>query len=240
MSSQQIGVMANSSIDSVKHSKEAALTNVEFESLYHATSHIDDELMRLQSRFVILLCGRMGLRAGEVAHMDETWINWRKQTIQIPKHDACQKGRTGGPCGRCKRLAQQVAEHSDDITYDDAVAVYWQPKTSSAVREISFSWNARIQYIIEQFFDHWDHWPRSVQVIARRIDRACGHCPDVDEGTISPHPLRATAASHLAGRGLGHSSLMQHFGWADFSVASAYIQTSSDATAKELSQLGRK
>ena len=61
--------------------------------------------------------------------------------------------------------------------------------------------------------------------------------PLVDADEISPHPLRATAASHMAGRGLGHSAMMQHFGWADFSVAAAYIETSTDATARQLSAL---
>ena len=228
----------NNSTRSVQHSKELALDPVEYESLLHGAAKIDDTLMRLQAEFAVLALGRLGLRAGELAHLDEDWIDWRRDTIQIPGHDPCEKGRDGGPCARCLRLAQQVVDHADvELDHAQVASTYWQPKTSNGARGVFFGWDPRVQYTLERFFDHWTEWPRSVQVVNRRVTRAAEHAPLVDADEISPHPLRATAASHMAGRGLGHSAMMQHFGWADFSVAAAYIETSTDATARQLSAL---
>lgn len=230
----------NNSTRSVQHSRELALDDVEYEDLFHGASRVDDPMMRLQCEFVVVVLGRLGLRAGELAHLREKWVDWRREEIQIPRHQACRKGKDGGACARCIRLAEQMVDHAEDLTLDEAVASMWSPKTAAGSRGVYYGWDARSQYVLERFFDYYDQWPKSVQVVGRRVKRAARHSDKVDEDQISPHPLRATAASHLAGRGLGHSAMMQFFGWSDMSVSSAYIETSSGATARQLESLASR
>lgn len=96
----------------VKHSKEDALNEKEFEKLLQSIERIDCNWYRLQTRFVVLMSGRLGMRAGEIAHMDEEWINYREGMIHIPKQDTCTKGEDGGPCGYCRSLAKSVVKHA--------------------------------------------------------------------------------------------------------------------------------
>lgn len=220
----------------VTHSKEKALSETEFERLLNGAMRIDDPYYRLQSRFVVLVLGRLGLRCSELAHMDESWINWRDRRITIPSHEPCDKGRGGGLCGSCRQKARQRVEHSDDpaFDFDAALEGYWRPKTTAAQRGIYYGHDARTEMVLRDFFDEWSAFPLSVQGVARRIERAASQTTTVDGEAISPHPLRATAATFLAGRGVQMSALQQHFGWADARVALKYVQTSPERTARQL------
>lgn len=238
MSTQNL--QRNNSTRSVQHSKELALDEVEFEDLYHGASQIDDPLMQLQAEFAVVVLGRLGLRAGELAHLREEWVDWRREVIEIPMHQPCRKGKDGGACARCIRLAEQKVDHNPGLSLEEAVASMWSPKTEAGARGVYFGWDARAQHVMERFFDQYERWPRSVQVVSRRVSRAAEHASDLDAADISPHPLRATAASSLAARGLGHSAMMQFMGWSDFSVASAYIKSSTGATANQLESLNSR
>ena len=58
----------------VRHSKENALERDEFEELVEAC---DKSLFPRQNRFLVLVMGRLGLRAAEVAHMKS--LGWSSQ-----------------------------------------------------------------------------------------------------------------------------------------------------------------
>lgn len=90
--------------NTTRHSKDDALADREFELLLEGCSQLDGYLA-LQARFVALVGGRLGLRVGELTHIDESWIDWRNRVIQIPHYDGCQKGRDGGLCGYCEQAA---------------------------------------------------------------------------------------------------------------------------------------
>lgn len=99
----------------VHHTREDALSDREFERLCAATHHVDDyddDYHGLQCRFVILVAGRLGLRAGEIAHMTEEWVDERDKMIRIPAHEACDKGRDEQKCGYCRKQARQMHEWS--------------------------------------------------------------------------------------------------------------------------------
>lgn len=93
-------------MNTVRHSKQDALSERQFERLL-ATTYTLDGYWELESRFVILVAGRLGLRAGEIVHMKDEWIDWSQRRIEIPRHQTCDMGRDGGPCATCRRLAEQ-------------------------------------------------------------------------------------------------------------------------------------
>jgi len=95
----------------VKHSKEYALSRHEFESFVEGCRQIDDEVQKQEALFIAFTAGRLGMRAGEILHMDKSWVDWRNRMIDIPSQDTCTKNE-GQPCGYCKRSAKEKAERS--------------------------------------------------------------------------------------------------------------------------------
>jgi len=72
----------------VRHSRERVLSEREFERLLQAVERIDDSWYRTVTRFVTVAAGRLGMRAGEIAHMHEDWVDFRAGIIDIPdQHD---------------------------------------------------------------------------------------------------------------------------------------------------------
>jgi len=96
----------------VQHSKERALSEREYERVLQAVERIDDEWYRNVTRFIVIVAGRLGLRAGEIAHMHREWVDFRAGIITIPEHEPCSKGEDGGPCGYCRSLAKSVVDHA--------------------------------------------------------------------------------------------------------------------------------
>jgi integrase len=93
------------------HSRDDALTPRQFEKLLSASHEIDNERIALEARAALFICGRLGLRAGEAAHLHTEWMNWSEGVIEIPEYWPCDKGdRDGEVCGNCRRRAL------DDLT----------------------------------------------------------------------------------------------------------------------------
>jgi len=213
----------------VHRTKEDALNEREYELLMSATYQLD-EPYELQSRFALLLLGRLGLRPGELCHIQEEWVNWRKMMINIPYYEGCN-------CGYCKQQAEQEADHNEDINFEEAINSRWKPKTDGAVREVPFDFSAKVKICMEKFFDEYDKWPRSKQSINRRIDKLCKQVKELDKNEIYPHCLRATAATHHAGNGLDTISLQSLMGWANISTSRSYIKHSGQKTQSALNQI---
>jgi integrase len=295
-----------------RHSKELALDDREFELLLDGARRLDD-YQGQQARFAILVAGRLGLRAGEVAHMRESWLNWRTRRIEIPSKEPCTKGKSEGICGYCEQAAKQMVRYNaideaearlellqegeikgfrpdterqllvahrrfaddaitetslddqintileaspgdeydiyealcsegealvseQDITLDEARDMMWKPKTTAAVREVPFDWRARVEISVERFFDRFDGWPLSRSALTRRVKKSLRHADELDEKTTHLHGLRATAATHHAGRGVSTLTLQSLLGWAQASTARAYVRASPDNTQRELHQ----
>ncbi len=109
-----------------RHTREDALTEREFELLLEGATQCKQSL---KARFVVLVGGRLGLRAGEIAHMKDDWVDWRQHMVSIPRHESCDKGRFEGEvCGYCRQQAEQMLEHHDDMTLEEAEAEMWSPK----------------------------------------------------------------------------------------------------------------
>lgn len=73
--------------------------------------------------------------------------------------------------------------------------------------------------------------------IHRRVKRAARNADELTPTNLSPHKLRATAATFHAGRGLETLALMQFFGWADPSTAEVYISRNGQNTANQLNAI---
>lgn len=220
-----------------EQTREKALTERQFERLLIGAMRIDDAERSMEARAMILIGGRMGLRPGEVTHIDASWINRRREMLSIPSHDPCEKGRDGGPCGYCKQAAKQQLDHDDEKDLDTVLDEYWNPKTEAAVRDVPFGWDQRIAVAIEWLIDTHGGWPHSFSTLQRRLDTALQLADGLNEGDTTLHGLRATAASFHAGRGLDSGPLQSMFGWRDISTARNYIAVDGQMTARALGEV---
>lgn len=191
-----------------------------------------DDYRGLESQFVVVMAGRLGLRAGEITHCRESWVNWRKSLVEVPAHQPCTKGKDGGICGTCLQHKRQCANYNDGISLDDLDGEWWRPKTAAAVRGIPFDWNPRIKLTVERFFERFDRFDRSQTAVNRRLKRAASRVDELDESDVYPHALRATAASYQASHGLEPNALTSMMGWVDLKTAQVYISRSDENTRR--------
>lgn len=234
---------AGRSGSNVTHSKEDALSEREFELLLEAAGDMGQSCYYYSPdpEFVIYCLGRLGLRRGELAHLQGDWIDWREKMIEIPLSSSCNKARDGeSVCGYCRQLARQRVESSDDdLTFEEAIQWMWVPKTEAAAREIYFGFDARAELFIERYFDNpsYTKFEASSTSINRRVKKAAEKVDILDKENVRPHSLRATAATFHAGRGLKLLALMQMMGWAQPQTAEIYIGRSGQNTARQLDSI---
>jgi len=217
-------------IDSTTHSKEHALDEREFELLVEGASKIDG-YRGLEARFIVFVAGRLGLRAGEITHLRESWLDRREQLIEIPAHQPCESGRDGGRCGHCRQLISQCAE-VNGLSFDEIAEHWWRPKTEAAVRGVPYDWSPRAQLAIERFFERFDRFELSQTGVGRRVDRAATLAPELEPDDVYPHALRSTAATYQVSRGLEAHPLCSMMGWANLSTAEVYIARSDENTRR--------
>jgi len=229
---------AGRSGSSVRHSKEDALNERQFECLLEGARELrsSDYYYKPDPEFIIIALGRLGLRRGELVHLREEWIDWRNKMIEIPAHDDCDFGKGGDICGYCEQLARQRAEYAgNDLSIEEARDWVCVPKTEAAAREIYFGFDPRVEMYIERYFDS-DEYNR-VEVSGAAINRRVKKCAELgglDSERVHPHCLRATAATFHASRGLETLSLMQMFGWCQPQTAEVYISRNGTNTKKQL------
>lgn len=216
----------------VRHSREDAITEKQFDGLYRAADRLG-EPYRLDCLFVLMVAGRLGLRAGELCHVDESWINWERRQIEIPTIDPCTLGKDGGVCGYCRDRAASAVECDEDLTMDEAIAERWEPKTQNGARAVPFGFDDRVADVLEEFFMFRDRYGRSRSSVNRRVNRmveAAGY----PRSLCYPHSLRATAAMFHASRGLNTAALQALMGWKKLDTAQNYVRLSGAQTRRAL------
>lgn len=231
-------VRENSCIGSsrqVRHSKEDALDDREFELLIEGSTRLEAPYDR-EAKFLVLVMGRLGLRLGELTHIRESWVDWRKRMIDIPRHQGCSSGKDNDLCGLCLQQARQQADRLG-VDVDDLRDEFWRAKTDQAARSIPFDFDPRVEIAVERFFDEHDRWPYSHTSIRRRVHKATEAASELEDESVYPHALRATAASYAAGRGLPVLALQGFMGWANPSTASNYVQASPENVARAMHQI---
>lgn len=248
----------------VTYSCESALSARDFELLLEGVQRMDKADQRKETQFAVFCAGRLGLRAGEIIHMTEDWIDWRNRRIEIPRQTDCHLGRGDGPCGYCQMASEQMVEHytpeectmsrkrerfisrqldrqwaaGDPLTLADATSLRWFCKNENAAREVPFAHNPRAELAIERFFADRDGWNLSKSALNRRLNKALELADELDTSSTMPHGLRATAATHLAGKGIDPITLQSMLGWADMQTAQRYISESPKQTEQALQALG--
>lgn len=113
-----------------RHTHEDALTERAYEQLLEGCAELPRP-RRFEARFVCLMAGRLGLRAGEITHLKKDWIDWDRKLIRIPQHEPCD-------CGYCRRQARHEAERSTTRSFSETLADRWHPKTINSARVIPF------------------------------------------------------------------------------------------------------
>jgi len=215
-----------------RHSREDALDQATFDRLLDACDDLEPTFS-LQCRFVILLAGRLGLRAGEIAHCRESWIDWEREMLEIPRYEPCHAGEDGGVCGYCRKRARDAVRADTYEDMDAALAHRWEPKTENSARAVPFSHSDRVRDILETFFDRSDTYPASRISINRRVNRAA-EAAGLNTEHVYPHALRATAATQMAVDGVSPAALQAIFGWADLSTAVKYVRASGEQARRAL------
>lgn len=218
------------------HSKKHAITPMQFESLVEQTYDLK-RFWGIETRLILFLTGRLGMRRGEVTHLNESWIDWREKRIIIPEFHPCSRGRDGGICGDCRGKAAQRTRHNEGLTVSEAESEQWSPKTECGVREIPFGFDTRTEMILEQFFDHFDKFMYTAGAINRRINRVIDMSDRVDY--CHPHGLRSTAATFHAGRGIDVFALKNLMGWKQLDVALRYVGRNPDRLDYQLRHIHR-
>lgn len=176
--------------------------------------------------FILIAGGRLGMRAGEISHIRDSWIDWNRKQIQVPHHEPCS-------CGYCRKQTEQALGYDPELDFDDEFAKRWRPKTGQSVRAIPFDFSDRIEATIREFFTDRDGYEHSRVSINRRVTEVA-EAAGLDPSEIYPHCLRATAATWHAFRGVPAVALQSLFGWSDITTAQKYLRLSGGATADAL------
>jgi len=219
----------------VRHTNEDALDEDELEELIDAAGDLRFP-WDAEATLILVLGGELGMRAGEICHIREDWINWKRGLIEIPQHDPCTFGKDGGICGYCHGQAELAVDCNDDLSLEDALEERWNPKTSTSARSIPFDHSDRAEDVLIAFFSEFDAYPHSRISVNRRVNTVA-EAAGFDRDRVYPHALRATAASTLAYAGLPPVALQGLFGWAQIETANKYIRTSGGATKSALHDL---
>lgn len=207
-----------------RETHQDALSEREFERLLEAC----DELIEpysFEARLICLLGGRLGLRVGEIAHFSNGWLDWDRKLIRIPMFDPCD-------CGYCHRQARSESRNDDNLTYTQALANRWHPKTPASARVIPFDFSLRVELCIEEFAERYERFPKSASTVNRRLSQAVEQS-DLT-GRVYPHCLRATAASFHSYRGVTPVPLQALMGWNNLTTAQKYIRISGTVTARAI------
>lgn len=221
----------------VKTSQQSAVTESEFERLVAATDKLRHPF-DAECLYILISGGRLGMRAGELSHADESWLNRERNQIEIPSYDKCDHSPDLGACGYCRLRARKAVEHNEDLDYETAIAQRWEPKTQASVRAIPYDFSDRVQTVIETFFDEFGRYCHSRTSVNRRVERV-KEAAGMKNHDLHPHSLRATAATYHAYRGVPPIALQSFMGWSNLSVARKYLRLSGGSTAKALNEAHR-
>jgi len=210
----------------VRHCKEDALERDGFEELVEACNK---SLFPKQNRFLILVMGRLGLRAAEVAHMKKSWLVKPKKMIRIPEHEPCD-------CSSCKAQAKQRAEVNDDISFKEAMDMQWRVKTENSARSVPYDLEDRIEEVVLETMDEYGECPVGRYRINKRIDKL-SEIAFGDKSKVYPHALRATAAFNYCFQEVTAFQLMTLMGWNQLQTANDYLMASGVTARKAVDEI---
>lgn len=218
----------------VHHSREDVVSDSRYDKLLAAADRLSYPF-DVECRFVLIGCGRLGLRAGELCHVTEDWIDWDSEMLRIPTYSDCSKGRDGGPCGYCRTRAESAVEHTEGLTMEAALDRRWNPKTDAGARAVPFGFSERVKDTLAEFFFCFDGYEHSRASVNRRVDRVLEEA-GLPQDSCYPHALRATAATYHSVSGLSTAALQSLMGWSSLTTAQKYVRASGGQTQRALEE----
>ncbi len=214
-----------------RHSKDDALSEEDFNRLVKACELTNNPLVDM---FLVLVMGVLGLRCGEIAHMRERWVDFKKKIIVIPPYEPCA-------CSYCVQLFENKKKRKHvtkeevlkDITKEEVSKEYWQPKSEAGARIIPFGFSQEIEWVLKEVMSKYTKCPYTTKNVNLRI-KNLGRVAGID---VYPHALRATAATKLAWDGLPSKALQVFGGWEDMRTVEKYIAKSGVLAQKAMEKL---
>lgn len=214
-----------------RHSREDVVGDSLFEELYAAADRLEYP-NDVEARFILIGCGRLGLRAGELCHVSTDWIDWDQEMLRIPPFDPCTKS-AGEPCGYCRKRARSAVECSDNLTMDEALERRWNPKTAAGARAVPYGFSDRVRDVINEFSFEFDEYPKSRATVNRRVDDILDEA-GLSRDRVYPHSLRASASTFHSVQGLSTAALQALMGWSSLQTAQKYVRASGGQTQRAL------
>lgn len=167
-----------------------------------------EELGRLEAaakspreKLSVRLLGRFGLRCGELAHLNPSWVSPQSGTLTVPLRCVCTVCQARERPWRCKKPASHRA-----------LPVAADPQTWDALMVFFGRYSTPEETIVSE---------RAVHKLVKTLaDRAMLF------QRVFPHALRATAASTFARQGANEAQLCGLMGWEDLASARPYVQAS--------------
>jgi hypothetical protein len=175
-----------------------ALSPEAFYSLYLGGLALESDRRRRDACYVLLSMGRLGLRPGELGHMHEDWIDWRRGEVNVPARDPCA-------CRECWKRASRRQERGDDRSLEAIVrADCWSPPEGErAARSLPFGWSRRLAAALDGVLGERPYLDADRPQIEALLREAAENAWDLDPEAVSPATLRATAGEFLATAGFG-------------------------------------
>lgn len=203
----------------VRHSKKNALTENEFSLLLSASDDIIDQLY-------IVATGLEGMRESEIAHMNETWVDFQSKTktITIPEKQECD---CSSCIGKAKAKALKNGKSKEEI--DSITTAFWTPKTKKGARKIPLRKTALPIFV--KYFGAFHKVGKSRQTIWKHISAIAKKTTITKE--VYPHSLRATAATFWASMGVPAPILQSIMGWENIETANEYVEVDMDTAVRE-------
>jgi integrase len=212
-----------------RHTRDDALSEDQFERLLDVIEKSKDPL---GNKFLVITMGIGGMREGEVAHIQTSWIDFKRKEIHIPAYDPCS-------CTYCcERWKEKYGKQNKIFSKENVVKKQWVPKTNAGARDIPFGFNPLFENIINEFFKKYSRWPFSVATIYERI-RALGRLAGIPN--LHPHALRSTRSTQFANDGMPERHLMKIMGWDDEKMGRKYINNAQINVSEQLEKMyGKK
>lgn len=193
--------------------KREPLLEEELEELLAAADEND-----LAHQVTIYTLAHTGLRADELAHLTEEWMDWQQDRLRVPMHDGCD-------CSGCRSKATEN---------DWALEELWRPKTEHGARTIPVKHPGTIRRL-RDFCSYNSEYGATRQTVGNRVKRVASEA-DLKK-KVTPHVLRHTYGTLIATRGATPQYIRQTMGHSDLSAANDYLQYAGsqlDAEAEEL------